>query len=370
MKIAIYCTGDIWQSGGGGIVMLGVLENIRSDNVILFVSNYVDIPSSISSRFNIVRLKTPRNRLLLELFDQVCAPLILLLNGVNRVLCLNSIVPILFPHDKFVFYQMRMFHFEEIDNIKKRIKNKLGVLSLRACEKVFVASNDHRSDLLRHLNLAPDKVEVALLGFNSVSVVDDDIVGDVIGGDSGYLLFVSVLRPYKNLHSLVDAYIDLHRESINNNIIDFPDLLIVGGVPDYLGIDEYLSNIRFKVSSSGLDSKIKFLGPKTHKEVVSLLRGARLFVFPSLFEGFGLPVLEAMALGVPVACSNVHSMPEVGGDVVLYFDPKDVDSLKRAIQLGVSNYPVDLIPKAIARASEFTWKRTVTAIENSLFRNI
>jgi len=364
-RIGIYCTGDIWQSGGGSIVMRGVLESIRSDNVILFVSHYVDLPLSVSSRFNVVKLRTPKNRLLSELFDQVLGPLVLTYHGIKRVLCLNSIVPLLFPYDKFVFFQMRMFHFEEIDNIKKRFKNSLGIFSLRACRKVFVASNDHRLDLLSHVNLPAEKVDVALLGFNGGPTICDDAVGH-----SGYLLFVSVLRPYKNLHSLIDAYIGLYSESNQAGLDGFPDLLIVGGVPDYLGINEYIAEIQSKIASSGLHSKIKFLGPKPHEDVINLLRGARLFVFPSLFEGFGLPVLEAMALGVPTACSNVHSMPEVGGDTVLYFNPNDIESIKHTIQLGVSNYPVNLVKNAKARAAEFTWKRTVTVIEDSLFRNL
>jgi glycosyltransferase involved in cell wall biosynthesis len=104
-----------------------------------------------------------------------------------------------------------------------------------------------------------------------------------------------------------------------------------------------------------LPEGVEASGHVSAAELVRLYRTATALVYPSLYEGFGMPVLEAMACGCPVACSNVASLPEVGGDAVRYFDPTSVDELTEAILATVTR-PDELVGAAIERASGFTWE--------------
>ncbi len=126
------------------------------------------------------------------------------------------------------------------------------------------------------------------------------------------------------------------------------------------------------VEDLNLADSVCFLGPATNADLPALYAGAELFVFPSLYEGFGLPVLEAMACGTPVACSNTSSLPEVAGDAALLFDPTDVAAMAMAMQqlLGDHAQRRELSEKGRVQATRFTWERTaletLRAYENAL----
>ena len=161
--MAYYCTGNIWNIGGGATVMKHILQNttLKRDKQLLFVSSWVDIPKSIASKFTVVKLSTSKNRVFQEFYDQIMAPCILMKYSIDRVICLNSIIPLMYPGRVDVFYQMRMFHFEDYDNILKKIKNKLGLLSLKKAHSVFVASQDHKNDLVKYIgNIQKEKIKV------------------------------------------------------------------------------------------------------------------------------------------------------------------------------------------------------------------
>jgi len=105
---------------------------------------------------------------------------------------------------------------------------------------------------------------------------------------------------------------------------------------------------------------VRFLGPVPEDDLPALYAGATLFVFPSLYEGFGLPVLEAMACGTPVACSNTSSLPEVVGDAALTFDPADSSAIARAITRVLADAELRQVlrERGLAQAAGFSWERT------------
>ena len=112
-----------------------------------------------------------------------------------------------------------------------------------------------------------------------------------------------------------------------------------------------------------MTESVRFLGPVADADLPALYAGADLFVFPSLYEGFGLPVLEAMACGTPVACSNTSSLPEVAGDAALLFDPTDIQAMVGAMDLalGDANMREELRGRGAAQAARFSWERTAQA---------
>ena len=161
-----------------------------------------------------------------------------------------------------------------------------------------------------------------------------------------FLLYVGLREGYKNFEGLLRAY------SASPTLKNGYDLVCFGGGPfnhtecdiiDSLGLNA--NSVRH---ASGNDDKL-----------ASYYRAARAFVFPSLYEGFGIPPLEAMHYGCPVACSNTSSIPEVVGDAGLYFDPHDLESVKFTLQKIVSDDQLrkDLITSGNERIKQFSWKK-------------
>jgi glycosyltransferase involved in cell wall biosynthesis len=359
IKIAYYCTGNIWNTGGGATVMKNILINtsIKKDEQLLFVSSWIDIPSDIAYKFTVIKLKTPKKRVFQELYDQLVAPFILLKYSIDRVVCLNSIIPLLYPKRLDVFYQMRMFYFEEFDNIAKKIKNQLGIWSIKKSHTVYVASQDHKNDLLKSLsNIDKNKIKVNYLGYSADSIYEKNFNHT----NDDYFLFVSVIRPYKNLDRLIKAY-KLSFDKLDGKI---PKLYIVGNIPKYKGINNYMNEIYAFIREYKLEEFIFFKGSKKHEEVISLMKGSKALIFPTLFEGFGLPLLEAMANKVPVLTSNRNSLPEVGLDTVIYFDPESIDEMSgKMMNLLNNGYDKNLIEEAFIRSKLFDWRETSKAIE-------
>ncbi len=160
-----------------------------------------------------------------------------------------------------------------------------------------------------------------------------------------YLLFVGSLEPRKNLALLMQALPRCHAR--------IP--LVLAGWEGW-GDKDWLRS----VSGFAPEKRIILTGYVDDETLACLYSGATAFIYPSLYEGFGLPILEAMACGCPVICSNVASMPEVAGDAAIQMDPSRIDELATAIDLLTGNKDIrrSLIGKGLARAAGFTWKRT------------
>jgi glycosyltransferase involved in cell wall biosynthesis len=166
-------------------------------------------------------------------------------------------------------------------------------------------------------------------------------------GESALLLTVSAKRPHKNLATLLDAMALIERER--------RPVLVLPGYPT-----EHEQELRRRAAALGLDDHTRFLGWLEGPELEGLYACASCFVFPSLSEGFGLPVLEAMSRGVPVACSNFGAVAEVAGDAALLFDPRSPKEIADAITRLLSDRAEAerLRAAGAARAPTFTWEET------------
>jgi glycosyltransferase involved in cell wall biosynthesis len=165
-----------------------------------------------------------------------------------------------------------------------------------------------------------------------------------------YVLFVGSENPRKNLARLLQAFAQVHAV--------LPQIqLIKIGSPEYLPQAEALQD---QVQAMGLSDAVHLIDHVSDEDLVLFYNLAELFVFPSLYEGFGLPPLEAMACGTPVVCSNTASLPEVVGDAAITVDPYDVEGLAAALGRVLSDPDLqgDLRERGLARAREFTWART------------
>ena len=160
-----------------------------------------------------------------------------------------------------------------------------------------------------------------------------------------YLLFVSSLEPRKNIALLIEAM-----QAVNTDI----PLVLVGW--HGWGDKEWLE----KIGASGLKSRIHITGHVPDNDLKAIYNGAAALVYPSLYEGFGLPIVEAMACGCPVICSNVASMPEVAGNAAILIDPGRSDELAAAIETVVHDSEIrkPLVKRGFKQAGRFTWKQT------------
>ncbi len=166
-----------------------------------------------------------------------------------------------------------------------------------------------------------------------------------------YLLYLGSNKPHKNLVRLVEAWRIVVASGVQ--AADVP--LVIAGA-----WDARYPEARQRVDTLGLADRVLFLGPVADADLPALYAGARAFVFPSLYEGFGLPVLEAMACGAPVICADGSSLPEVAGEAALLVDARDVEALATAIRrvLADADLAGELRRRGVQQAARFSWAQT------------
>lgn len=226
--------------------------------------------------------------------------------------------------------------------------------SLARAARILADSHATKEDLVGLLGVPAEEIAVVYGGIEPRFSPETDAgaEGRLLARypilERPYILSVGTLEPRKNYVRLMQAYHRLHAVAP-----DVPDLVIAGG-------KGWLYEDIFRTwEALGLTEKVHFLGFVEEALLPALYRRAALFAFPSLYEGFGFPPLEAMASGVPVIASNASSLPEVVGDAGLLVDPMDVDALADAMRRGLEDAAVraDLRRRGLARAAEFTWRR-------------
>jgi glycosyltransferase involved in cell wall biosynthesis len=244
----------------------------------------------------------------------------------------------------------------------RRYLERVVPRSIERADVVLADSAHTRADLVSLFGISPDRVEVILPGVDArFQPAPSSTTSPTSGaerprserlrkryaiGEKPYVLSVGTLQPRKNYVRLIQAF-SQSRASTNENT----ELLIAGG-RGWLFQDI--------VEEAEKHDCVRLLGFVDDEDLPALYRGATLFAFPSLYEGFGLPVLEAMACGVPVVCSETSSLPEVAGDAALLVDPLDVDGLNEALDRAIEDEEQrqTMIERGLARAAHFTWERS------------
>jgi glycosyltransferase involved in cell wall biosynthesis len=234
--------------------------------------------------------------------------------------------------------------------------------AVRRSERVIAISQSTRSDLIELLGTRPDRIDVVPNGLGSVRratpMAEPRTRARFELGEREVVLSLSAKRPHKNLLALISALALIPPER--------RPLLVLPGYPTW-----HERELRERADSAGVLADVRFPDWVSGSELEGLWALARAFVFPSLYEGFGLPVLEAMARGVPVACSNTSSLPEIAGDAALMFDPRDEPAIAAAIERLLSldaDGRARVSARGIARARQFTWERTARATLDSYAR--
>jgi glycosyltransferase involved in cell wall biosynthesis len=258
--------------------------------------------------------------------------------GRPTMLTVYDLIPLLFPHH--VSTQARLLFRWTM------------TLALRAADRVIAISSATRDDLLAHFSLSAERVLVIPLAadpaFCPRPPTEVEALRQKRRLPDPYILYLGSNKPHKNLSRLVEAWSHITQYATHT-------ALVVAGA-----WDPRYPQSRQRAEALGLGDTIHFLGPVPEDDLPALYAGALAFVFPSLYEGFGLPVLEAMACGTPVACSNTSSLPEIVGDAALTFDPTSADAIAGALTclLADADLRADRRKRGLRQAATFSWERT------------
>jgi glycosyltransferase involved in cell wall biosynthesis len=253
----------------------------------------------------------------------------------------------------FTLHDTAYLHFPEYYLPRNRHFLRIMVPRfLRRAERVIVVSEHTRSDAIRFYGLDPERIDVIPEGVDARFSRDMDegtisAVRRKYRAPERFILHVGTIQPRKNLTTLLDAFAIVRASH--------PDVgLVIAGAKGWL-YEGFFDRLR----RSGLEEHVTLTGQVPDEDLPGLYRSAEVFAYPSVYEGFGLPPLEAMACGVPVVSSNASSLPEVVGDAGTLLDPLDVGGWVRALDALLRD-PVlraGSAARGVARASQFSWDR-------------
>jgi len=259
----------------------------------------------------------------------------------KAVVTIHDIIHLLYP--EFLPSKLAFFYAQRM------IKS-----SLSRSDRVIAVSQNTRSDLLRFFEVDCRNIEVVYNGVDEVfrqRLPDDEVERWLrsLGITRPYLLFVGNPKPHKNLDTVVQAYAHARRLAP----FDAP-LICVGNRSG----SEF--KIRQRANYLGIGDKVRLLGHVAHEALPAIYQGATLFLYPTLYEGFGLPVIEAMASGVPVITSNTSALKEIAEGYAHLVDPLDLDGIAKAIAhlMGNAEARTKLIALGERRAEDFRWDET------------
>jgi len=290
-------------------------------------------------------------------WEHLCLPRVAVREGVSLLHCPTFIVPMRWRGPTVVtIHDLTWFtHAGQHIPVKRVYYQRLIPIAVRRAVRVIAITESTRRDLLRILGVPEEKVVVVPYGVDRIFRPVEDAgriaaLRQRYGIPERYLLFVGMLEPRKNLVRVVQAF-----GQLKSSDPILPHMLVLAGNKGW-GYEE----VRREVERLGLEREVVFTGPVPHDELPPLFSGADVFVYPSLYEGFGLPVVEAMACGTPVITSNVSSLPEVAGDAGLLVDPLDVAALARAMRRVLSDGDLRQVMqmKGLEQAARFTWEET------------
>ena len=263
---------------------------------------------------------------------------------VPAVVTIHDLIPLRFPEYYTAFQRL-------VYGVAIRLAGRTAMV-------VLADSQATAADLHRLLGLAQDRIRVVPAAADPrFRVCTPTEVSDArrkYGLPRKYVLHLSSGKPHKNLVRLVDAWaLVTSRGNTSGHV-----MVLAGQVsPRY-------PEARDRIEALGVEEDVRVLGRIPDEDLPALYSGATWFVFPSLYEGFGLPVLEAMTCGTPVICANTSSLPEIAADTAITFDPADTEAIAEALSMALNDSTLreDLRQKAIVRAQAFGWEHTARLV--------
>ncbi len=346
MKVAIDIQTTLGKPTGFGFYVSNLVEALKKrtdkDLELELISPNYDRDFSTPQRFYWDQFTYPKiaRAKKVDILHQPCfsAPL-----SFNKpvVVTIHDIISLLFPET--IPFASRMFY------------SKWMPFSYRKASKIITISQSTKRDIVRVLGIPESKITVIPLGFDkkmeerqSKNKIEE--VKKKYHLPQNYLLHIGTLEPRKNLDFLIDVFAEVIQKDDKNDLH-----LVITGKKGW-----YYEGLFEKVKNLSLEKRVIFTGYIDEEDKAAIYQGARIFTFPSIYEGFGLPPLEAMAAGIPVISSNTSSMPEVIGDAGILISPYDKSAWVKAICDVDSSEKLrsEMIRKNLDQVKKFSWDKT------------
>ncbi len=301
------------------------------------------------------------------IWEQVALPVLLRGVGADILHAMAFVIPLMIHCPSVVtIYDLSFLHYPQAFRPFNRwYLSHFTPPSVRKARRVIAISESTRQDVIREFHVPAERVDVVHCGvdpsFRPLPTNKVENFRQEHQLTEPFVLFVGTLEPRKNVELLIRAYARWRAKSTRA-----PKLVIAGAK------GWYFETIFRTVTKLGLDGDVLFPGYIAAEQLPLWYNAATLFVYPSIFEGFGLPVLEAMACGTPVVCSNVSSLPEVAGDAAMLVSPNDETELAEAMNTVWESPTLrcEMVERGFARARALTWARaamqTVQTYERAL----
>ena len=345
-KLADYGIGTYLQGLLGGLAA----RDLEGEVVVMVAPEGRGLLPALPPSWRVVKVEAPGY----SLKEQLLVPLAAVRAGVGVLHVPHYVIPLLYP-GRLVVTVHDIIHVLFPEFLPSRLGLTYARVMIRRAVRrarwVIAASQTTAGDLKRFFGASADRLKVIPNGVLEVFTAPADAAAEGarrarLGVERDYILHVGNHKPHKNAEGVLKAYQMLAHEKRG----EVPPMLFVGGFEP----DGELAN---RARAMGLGSLVRCLGYVAHDELAALYRGARCFVYPTLYEGFGLPVLEAMASGTPVLGGDVAAVREVAGDAILRVNPRDTVALAAAMRRLVEEEELcaQLAEKGRKRAQAYRW---------------
>lgn len=281
-----------------------------------------------------------------ELFISLYQCPTILPKTVRHKMLVHDLIPKIFP--------------DYLDNWRKYFYFKMTQRAVRNADEIISISDWSKNDIHKFLNIPKERIKTAYPSvgaefFEKSSIDDDNKILEKYDIFGRYIFYIGGFDFRKNVAGLLEAFAKLIKMN------DTSDIKLVLGGEDKSKYSRLFTNVRAEIEKFGLEDKVILAGFVKQKDLPALYRNCELYILPSFYEGFGLMPLEAMATGAPTTISKTSSLPEVGGDAALYFNPYDTDEMARVMGKVLRNRKLRLrlAEKGKDRAKKFSWESFV-----------
>ena len=363
MNVLIDLTQIPKQKSGVGIYGLNMVKQIArldfENCYYLLIQDDDDSYDHLQrTKFTIIKVQSRFFRILILrcFLEQFIIPLIIIQKKIDIVHSLHYSFPLVKMGAKKVvtIHDMSFFKFPEYHKSIKKFYFRFFIRRLpRMADRIISISHSTRKDFIAVTGADPDRIAAIHLGKLNWSYCkfSDKMIDSIKlkhGIQGPYLLNIGTIEPRKNLKALITAFRQLLKSDKNYK-------LVIAGKRDW----GYKDLCRL-VKELDLKNKVIFTGFIAEEDKPYLMKGAKLFVYPSHYEGFGIPVLESLSLGIPTITSNVAAMPEIANDAAILVNPDDSQEIYRALRLlsDCEDLCKDYSDRGLKQAKKFSWKKT------------